>query len=137
MGSSHLCIFLPALKYLAFMSCVPLTPAIQLWSTALATSPSLLLVTAVLNVGEEQLVEGGTLTFQFIEKYHLVVSIGSWSFTVMQNRSQVKRMVCSCLLFVNLPLYILVKRLRTTFKVSSNTIPVTLTIGSIKYQNIL
>lgn len=59
------------------------------------TSPSLLLVTAVLRVGEEQLVEGGTLTFQFMEKYHLVVRMSSWSFTVMQNRSQVKRMVCS------------------------------------------
>lgn len=76
MGSPHLVsfyIFLPALKYLLFHfdHCNPF------WSTALATSPSLLLVTTVLSVGEEQLVERGTLTFQFIEKYHLVVRMSS------------------------------------------------------------
>lgn len=67
------------------------------------------------------------LTFQFIEKYHLVVRMRSWSFTVMQNRSQVKRVVCSWSALCESSTLHFSEKARTTFKVSPNTIPVTLT----------
>lgn len=58
-------------------------------------SRSLLLGLSVLKAGDEQPGERGKVNISVFEKYHLVVRMRSWSFTIMQNRSQVKWTVCS------------------------------------------